>query len=99
MRFGIDIVLTLGVSLGLMVLTEGRSHSLSDRPDAEVSRRYLYNGEQLEQPVSPFEVEWLKSRKVAQEGRWLDSKIFHDFKFVDRQPSSGITFKHGIVDD
>src|SRR5205814_1726632 len=48
---------------------------------------------------SQFTEEWLQHRKLEQQSQARDYRVFHDFKFVDKQPESGITFKHGIVDD
>jgi hypothetical protein len=61
--------------------------------------RYLYLGQELDEPKSQFEIDWLQRRKLAQEDQLRESKVFHDFKFVDKLPESGITFKHSIVDD
>jgi hypothetical protein len=61
--------------------------------------RYLYMDQELKEPKSQVEIEWLRRRKAEQEKRAREYKPFHDFKFVDRLPESGITFKHSVVDD
>src|SRR5687767_5140159 len=49
-------------------------------------------------PVDPG-VASLPGRRDAQVAAAKSWKVFHDFRFTDRQPESGITFKHEIVDD
>ena len=72
-----------------------QSHSdASDYPTI-----YLYNGVQLDGPRSEFEEEWLQRREREQEDQAREYKVFHNFKFVDKLPESGITFKNSIVDD
>ncbi len=41
----------------------------------------------------------LAARKTAQEKTAREFAVFHDFRFTDRQPESGITFLHRITDD
>lgn len=60
---------------------------------------YLYMDQELTEPTSRREIEWLRSRKRAQEERAREYKVFHDFKFVDKLPESGVTFKNSVVDD
>jgi hypothetical protein len=43
------------------------------------------------------DVTWLQERRQAQLATADSFDVFHDFGFVDRQPESGITFRHGIV--
>jgi cytochrome oxidase Cu insertion factor (SCO1/SenC/PrrC family) len=43
--------------------------------------------------------QWLDSRARAQQAAVEQSDVFHDFRFTDRLPESGITFVHEIVDD
>jgi hypothetical protein len=74
-----------------------RGQERSSRTDPHIS--YLYNGKELDEPKSQFEFEWLRRRKLDQEEQARDYKVFHGFKFVDKLPESGITFKHSIVDD
>jgi hypothetical protein len=66
---------------------------------ATPSKRYLYLNQELDVPVSRFEVDWLHRRKQAQEGRARQYKVVHDFKFVDRLVESGITFQNSVVED
>jgi hypothetical protein len=61
--------------------------------------RYLYMGQELKEPKSQVEIDWLRHRKEEQEKQALEYKPFHDFKFVDRLPESGITFKNSVTDD
>jgi hypothetical protein len=61
--------------------------------------RYLRYGEELDEPRSQLEIDWLRRRKHAQEEKAKDYEVVRDFKFVDKLPQSGITFKHSIVDD
>jgi enediyne biosynthesis protein E4 len=42
---------------------------------------------------------WLQRLATAQTRAAAGLAAFHDFQFTDRQAESGITFKHGIVDD
>ena len=66
---------------------------------ADHPTRYIYMGEELKEPKSQLEIDWLRRRKAEQEKRATGYKVLHDFKFVDRLPESGITFKHSVVDD
>src|SRR5262249_50718267 len=42
---------------------------------------------------------WLQRLADQQVKAAAGSTVFHDFQFTDRLTESGITFKHGIVDD
>ena len=42
---------------------------------------------------------WLEGRRQEQLKAARSYKVFHDFGFVDRQPDSGIDFRHRVVDD
>ena len=42
---------------------------------------------------------WLQRFAAAQRTAVADVSAFHDFQFTNRVAESGITFKHGIVDD
>jgi len=48
------------------------------------------------QIVSP---DWLEKRAATQISAAKRWKAFHDFRFIDRQPESGIGFRHRVVDD
>jgi enediyne biosynthesis protein E4 len=50
-------------------------------------------------PAVDIGADSLVARKVAQEKTIQDFKVFHDFRFSDKQPESGITFVHQITDD
>ena len=41
----------------------------------------------------------LEARGQAERASASKSQVFHDFRFTDRLPESGITFVHQIVDD
>ncbi|MBQ17924.1 MAG: hypothetical protein CMJ65_12445 [Planctomycetaceae bacterium] len=68
------------------------------------SRRLLAGIEQVlnervsipPQIISP---DWLESRGDDQRKAAKDWKVFHGFSFTDRQPESGIAFRHRVVDD
>ncbi len=50
-------------------------------------------------PEEVRDVPWLKERAAAQ-ARTVDRfRVFHDFRFTDRRPESGITFRNRVVDD
>jgi enediyne biosynthesis protein E4 len=60
---------------------------------------YLYNGKELSEPRSQYELDWLMRMKKEQEEQARSYQVYHDFKFVDRFPESGITFKNIVTDD
>src|SRR5262245_13471936 len=68
-------------------------------PVAGDTKRYLYNGEILEDPISRREQEWLESRKQEQLKTLRKFKVDHNFQFQDHLAQSQITFKHNVVDD
>ena len=43
-------------------------------------------------------VDWLESRRQKQLATVDQFNVFHEFRFVDRQPESGIQFRHFAVD-
>jgi len=43
--------------------------------------------------------DWLDKRAETQISASKQWKAFHDFRFTDRQPESGIGFRHRVVDD
>ncbi len=67
--------------------------------EPEPGSRYLYMGDFLDQPVSQYEIRWLKERKEKQLATRYRFRVFHDFQFEDQYPRSQITFQHQIVDD
>ena len=69
------------------------------RSSAAQVRQYLHVEDLLDSPVSQREIEWLKERKEAQLKTWPRFNVFHDFRFTDRLPESGITFQNRVVDD
>jgi len=48
------------------------------------------------QIVSP---DWLEARAARQHAAAKEWTVRHDFRFTDRQPQSGIDFRHHVVDD
>jgi hypothetical protein len=68
-------------------------------PVAGDVKRYLYNGELLENPISRREQEWLEARKQEQLRTLRKFKVDHNFQFQVRVEESQITFKHNVVDD
>jgi enediyne biosynthesis protein E4 len=89
------LILCLLVGLGNRLYTTPRQQAGS----VTHPTRYLYMGQELEEPRSQVEVDWLGRRKSAQEEQAREYKVFHDFKFSDRLAESGITFKYSVVDD
>ena len=53
----------------------------------------------IDVPDPDIGAQTLPARKAAQEATRKDFHVDCDFKFTDRQPESGITFEHHIVDD
>ncbi len=91
--FMLGFVLTLWSPLGRGGFT------LAAPPQQSAPTRYLYLGQELKEPKSQKEIDWLRRRKQEQEKLALEYKPYHDFKFVDRLAESGITFRNGITDD
>ncbi|HEX9669650.1 MAG TPA: CRTAC1 family protein [Thermoanaerobaculia bacterium] len=54
---------------------------------------------QIVHPPVDAGVASLPGRRDAQLAAAKGWKVFHEFRYTDRQPASGITFKHEIVDD
>ncbi|HEX3126421.1 MAG TPA: VCBS repeat-containing protein, partial [Thermoanaerobaculia bacterium] len=50
-------------------------------------------------PAEDVGIDTLAAREQAERATVGQFKVFHDFKYTDRLPESGITFVHGIVDD
>ncbi len=73
--------------------------SPEDASSGDHPTRYLYLDQELKEPKSQAEIDWLLRRKADQLKRAVDYKPFHDFKFVDRLQESGITFREGVTDD
>src|ERR1043165_6022152 len=53
----------------------------------------------IDVPDPDIGAQTLAARKAAQEATKKDFHVDCDFRFADRQPESGITFEHHIVDD
>ncbi len=90
------IFLTLAptVGSGNLLAAPPQEPASADQP-----KRYIYMGQELKEPRSPEEVQWLQRRKAEQEKRALGYKAFHDFTFVDRLAESGITFRASVTED
>ena len=50
-------------------------------------------------PPQDVGVEALERRRAAQLATRAGFRVFHDFSFSDRQPESGITFRHLVTED
>jgi cytochrome oxidase Cu insertion factor (SCO1/SenC/PrrC family) len=76
---------------------------LGDPPGPIAARKTVPDddrpGQKMFQPKELSDTPWLKERAQAQMKTLPKFKVFHDFKFVDRQPASGITFMNKVVDD
>ncbi len=82
----------------------GYYDGLTDEGQAELERDVARALAEPRSPDVPFPAEvmsppWLEGRIKAQWATADKIAAFHDFAFVDRLPESGITFRHGIVDD
>jgi hypothetical protein len=99
----IGAVLSLVVGMGFIVGSEvAISRRVLASPAQDTSNRptrYLYLDQELKEPRSQSEIDWLLKRKALQLKQAQTYAPFHDFKFVDRLQESGITFKNSVVDD
>ena len=91
-------------ALVVLAILAGRGANTNAAPPQgsqsdQLPPRYLYNGQELAQPKSQHEIDWLLRRKKEQEEQARDYKVFHDFKFADRLAESGITFQNSVADD
>jgi len=97
------LFLMLGVVLVLRSPGGRGGYTLATPPQQSGSAghptRYLYMGNELREPRSQAEVDWLRHRKQEQEKLALQYKPYHDFRFVDRLAESGITFRNLVTDD
>ena len=88
----------------LLVDWEGRVRGYYDEFDQEgfdklytdVSRVVF---ERVVQPPESAEPDWIEGRMQAQLDTAGSFEVFHDFSFSDETESSGITFRHKLVDD
>ena len=99
----IALVLILGI-VPVLALMPGHGDNaiaaqLPQSESADHPAHYLYMGQELKEPKSQAEIDWMRRRKADEEKRARDYKVFDDFKFVDRLQQSGITFKNSITDD
>lgn len=90
------VVVGIRVLLPFLVLTLAET---AFGPVAGDTKRYLYNGEPLEDSISRREQEWLETRRQQQLRSLRHFKVDHKFQFQDRLAESQITFKHNVVDD
>lgn len=90
------VVVGIRVLLPFLVLTLAET---AFGPVAGDTKRYLYNGEPLEDSISRREQEWLETRRQQQLRFLRHFKVDHKFQFQDRFAESQITFKHNVVDD
>jgi hypothetical protein len=56
-------------------------------------------GPALYRPPEVKDTPWLADPAAAQLATRLQFDVYHDFKFTDRLPESGITFRNRVVDD
>ena len=55
--------------------------------------------ERIVQPPTAADPQWIDSRRQAQLDAAGNFDVFHEFSFSDETASSGITFRHRVVDD
>ena len=65
---------------------------LKDDMDVVLNERLVY-------PQTVLAPEWVYQRSKEQLEAASEFEVFHDFKFVDQQEQSGITFRNKVVDD
>ena len=82
----------LSAIIFLLAACGGKPDGAERRPSLDESRRVAV-------PPDVMATRWLESREVAQRAASSDYEVFHDFRFADRRPESGITFTHRFVDD
>ena len=104
MRFRYALLAFSAGILLLLTFFAGRVGEISAAPpqDSQTDQlppRYLYDGQELSQPRSQHEIDWLLRRKKEQEDQARDYKVLHDFKFADHLLESGITFRSSITED
>src|SRR5687767_965626 len=68
--------------------------ALPDETPAQAGKDIVLNV-----PPKDSGAETLEARGQAERASVSRFKVFHDFRFTDRLPESGITFVHQIVDD
>ncbi len=57
------------------------------------------SGNVIDVPIPDVGATTMKARQNTEVASLPNFKVFHDFKFTDRLPESGITWTHHIVDD
>lgn len=68
-------------------------------PDDAARQLPLDEPRRVAVPPGLMATTWLESREARQRAASRSYAVFHDFRFVDRRPESGITFEHRFVDD
>src|SRR5579871_4645439 len=76
------------ISAAIVVLRPGNAVIAAAAQNSDKPTRYLYLGEELKEPKSEQELNWLRKRKQMQEQQARDYKPFHDFKFADHLQES-----------
>ncbi|HEX5759513.1 MAG TPA: CRTAC1 family protein [Thermoanaerobaculia bacterium] len=95
--------LRLAGALALLAFSAGVSAMQHEHAAAQpASAAQAPDGKKPAEIIHPLVdpgVATLPARRDAQLAAAKAWKVLHDFRFTDRQPESGITFKHEIVDD
>ena len=83
----------LAVSLSSLVAQD-------DRPITFPRPNDVYTvGTRDYRPAEIYESPWMEERAALQLSTVDQIQVFHDFRFTDQLPESGITFRHRTVDD
>lgn len=83
-------------TLTVIVLLSATRCSRPEQPDG---RRVLDEAMPVGVPPEVMDTPWLEFRRAAEQAASTSYEVFHGFRFADRRPESGITFKHQFVDD
>ncbi len=82
----------VGLGFAILALGHGAPASVSAQaPQPEPTLRLV--------PDDLRDTSWLEKRRDEQVKAAGSLAAFHDFQFTDRQPESGIAFRHRVVDD
>lgn len=91
---------SFSVLLLLALPVYGQHDHAAPPPSAATRATTQEDGEAvIHVPPKDAGVETLEARGQAERANVGRFKVFHGFRFTDRQPESGITFAHQIVDD
>ncbi len=94
-------LLALAVAGAFLVVSLSSLVAQDDRPitsPADPTDRHTV-GNRDYRPGEIFEPPWMEERAALQLATIDQFDVFHDFRFTDRLPDSGITFRHRTVDD